>query len=206
MVTGTSASEDKPRLPSGFKRRLLNHLLPELAPLLLFFLTFMWKDLIWAAAVYGLATAVSFAVTWMRHRRVPVLPLVSTALVLIFVGLTVALEETVFIKIKPTVVNGFYGLVLGLGWLFGYRLVERMLEPECHLDEEGLRALTLRTSMYLIGLALLNELIWRTMPTDYWVLFKVFIMIAFNLTFAWTQLPLVRRHLVPAPEGRTRSG
>lgn len=206
MISRTSASSGESQLPPGFKRRLLNHLLPELAPLLLFFMTFMWKNLIWATAVYGVATAVAFAVTWARHRRVPVLPLVSTVLVLIFVGLTLVLDETMFIKIKPTVVNGFYGLVLGLGWVFGYRLVERMLEPECHLDEEGLRALTLRTSMYLTGLALLNELIWRTMPTDYWVLFKVFIMVAFNLAFAWTQLPLVRRHLVPAPEGRTRPG
>lgn len=205
MTSVSAPTATAAELPPRFKRRLLMHLLPEVGPLLLFFLAFMWKDLIFATAIYAVATAAAFAVTWARHRRLPVLPLVSTLLVVIFAGLTLALGEAMFIKMKPTVLNGFYAAVLGLGWLFGYRLIERILEPECRLDEEGLRALTLRTSGYLLSLAIINEIIWRTMPTEHWVLFKVFIMVAFNLTFAWAQLPLLRRHLI-VDEGTRRAG
>lgn len=189
---GTDAQ--KP-LPRGFKRRLMSHLAVEIGPLLLFFLGFMWQGLLWATAIYAVATAVAFAVTWVKHRRMPTLPAVTALLVLIFAGLTLALDEAMFIKIKPTVVNGFYGLALLGGWLFGFRLVEKVLGAEVQLDETGLRKLTLRVGSYLLALALLNELVWRTLPTEHWVLFKVFVIVGCNLLFAWTQLPLVRRHL-----------
>lgn len=192
-------------LPPGFRRRLLRHLTIEIGPLLLFFLGFLWQGLLWATAIYGVATVVAFALTWARHRRLPVLPSVTALLVLIFVGLTLALDEAVFIKIKPTVVNGFYGLVLLGGWLAGFRLVERVLGGEVELDETGLRLLTLRTGSYLLGLAVLNEIVWRSLPTEHWVLFKVFVMVGCNLLFAWSQLPLVRAHM-RRPQGPVAAG
>lgn len=195
-TTDATADDDgKQDLPDGFKWRLFRQFLTEFGPLLIFFLVFMWKDILWATGAYALATLISVGVTAAMHRKLPVLPLISAVLVMIFAGLTLLLEAEMFIKIKPTVVNGFYGLVLGIGWLVGYRLVEKVLEPECKLDEDGLRALTLRVSVYLIGLALLNEIVWRTVSTDTWVIFKVFVMIGLNVLFAWTQVPLVRRHL-----------
>lgn len=206
-MTATDATADqgqKRDLPAGFKRRLFRQLLTELGPLLLFFLVFMWKDILWATAFYAAATVVAVGVSMALHRKLPILPLISAVLVMIFAGLTLLLEEEMFIKIKPTVINGFYGLTLGVGWLIGYRLVEKVLAPECTLDEDGLRALTLRVTAYLIGLALLNELVWRTVSTDTWVIFKVFVMVGLNLVFAWSQVPLVRRHLRATP-GKTVS-
>lgn len=182
-------------LPKGFKVKLLRHLLVEIGPLLVFFLVFLWQGILWATALYAVATGVAFAVSWAAHRRLPVLPSITFLLVAIFAGLTLALDDTVFIKIKPTVVNGFYGLVLLLGWLFGFRLVERVLADHARLDEEGLRLLTLRAGGYLLGLALLNELVWRTLPTEHWVVFKVFVIVGCNLLFGVSQLPLMRRHL-----------
>lgn len=189
-----AASGEGRALPKGFKRRLLRQLATEIAPLLLFFLVFMWKDLLWATGAYAVATAIAFTAAWYLHRRIPILPTISTALVLIFAGLTLVLDNALFIKIKPTVVNGFYGIVLGGGWLFGYRLVEKVLGPDLKLDETGLRRLTVTTSLYLIGLACLNEVVWRSVPTESWVVFKVFVMVAFNLLFAWSQVPVIKRH------------
>ncbi len=71
-----------------------------------------------------------------------------------------------FIKIKPTVVNGCYGLVLIVRWFAGFRLVDKVLGKDALLDEEGLRKLTLRTGFYLLGPALKNAVVWRTLPTD----------------------------------------
>lgn len=200
---GNGQPQARAPLPPGFRLRLARQLATEFAPLLLFFLAFLWKDLVWATAVYALATAAAFASAWALHRRIPVLPSITTGLVLVFAGLTLVLDNELFIKIKPTVVNGFYGLVLGIGWLCGYRLVERVLGPELRLDESGLRRLTLHASLYLVGLAVLNELVWRTVPTDVWVVFKVFVLVACNLAFALSQLPLIRRHarFAAAPPG-----
>ncbi|MEX2630846.1 MAG: inner membrane-spanning protein YciB [Tistlia sp.] len=192
---GATAAQDRRPLPAGFHGRLLRHLAVEIGPLLLFFLTFLWRGLLWATAVYALATVAAFAVTWAKHRRLPVLPGVTALLVLTFAGLTLVLDDSTFIKIKPTVVNGFFGIALLGGWLLGFRLVERVLGSELSLSETGLRLLTLRAGTYLLGLALANEIVWRSLPTEQWVLFKVFVIVGCNLTFAWTQLPLVRRHL-----------
>ena len=191
----TAGEDRKPDLPDGFKWRLFRQLVTELGPLIVFFLVFMWKDIIWATGVYLAATLISVSVSVIQHTKVPVLPLVSALLVMIFGGLTILMDEEVFIKIKPTVTNGFYGIALGLSWIMGYRLIQKVLGPECKLDEDGLRTLTIRVSLYLICLALVNELVWRTVSTDTWVVFKVFVIIGLNLLFAWSQVAVVRKHL-----------
>lgn len=195
-ASATDATQDKKPLPKGFKRKLLRHLLVEVGPLLVFFLTFMWKDIFWATAAYAVATVIAFALSWIEHRRFPVLPTVTTLLVATFAGLTLALDDAVFIKIKPTVTNGFYGIVLLGGWLVGFRLVERVLGSHARLDERGLRLLTWRAGGYLLALAALNEVVWRSATTETWVVFKVFVIVACNLLFAASQLPLFKRHLV----------
>ena len=183
-------------LPAGFKRRLFWQLLGEVGPLLTFFLAFGIWGIVPAAGVYAVATVASLGWSWYRHRHLPILPLVSTGLVMLFAGLTIALDDALFIKIKPTVTNGFFALVLAGGWLVGFRLIRRVLGQSVRLDEPGERLLTWRVAGYLGFLALANELVWRSVPTDVWVLFKVFIMVALNLAFGWSQLALIRRHRV----------
>lgn len=168
----------------------------ELGPPLLFFLAFMASDIYMACIVYAVAATLAVAVSWIRHKRVPTLPLVSAGLVVLFAGLTLALDDATFIKIKPTVTNGFFALVLGIGWLVGFRLIDLVLRPRFTLDEAGLRALTLHVFLYLAGLAVANEIAWRTLSTESWVVFKVFGIVVFNALFALSQLPLIKRHLV----------
>ena len=196
MDEGTSRGRNgSAPLPHGFKRRLFRQLIVEVGPLLVFFLGFAWSGILWATGLYAIAAAFAFGVTWASHRRIPVLPLVSVLLVMLFAGLTLALDDALFIKIKPTVVNGFYGIVLLGGWFLGFPLVERVLGGEVELSEQGMRILTLRAGGYLLALALANEAVWRTLPTEQWVLFKVFVIVGCNLLFAWCQLPLLREHL-----------
>ena len=181
-------------LPQGFGRRLVRQLVIEFGPLLVFFLVYSWQGLYWATAVYAIAALAALASSWAIHRRLPTVPLIATGLVVIFAGLTLALGEDMFIKIKPTVVNGFFALALGGGWLLGYSLIERSLGEELRLDTEGQRILTWRAVAYLVALACANELVWRTMPTEAWVYLKVFIMVGCNAAFALLQIPLVRQH------------
>ena len=181
-------------LPGNFVPRLLGKLSAEVGPLLIFFMTYGWWDVFVATGAYAIATVIALATLWLTQRRLPILPLVSTALVALFAALTIALDDDLFIKIKPTVVNGFYALLIGGGWLLGFRLVRRVLAPAVVLDAAGERILTWRTAGYLVLLAIANEVVWRTLPLDLWVIFKVFISIALNMLFLFIHLPFVRRH------------
>ena len=68
-----------------------------------------------------------------------------------------------------------------------------------HLTPRGWRTLTLRWACWFFAMAVLNEIIWRTQSTDFWVNFKVFGMVPLTMLFAITQMPLVKRyHLEPA--------
>ncbi|MFC3228398.1 inner membrane-spanning protein YciB [Marinibaculum pumilum] len=181
--------------PDCFRRRLLRQLATELGPLAVFFLAFLAAGLLWATAAYALAAALAFAAAWQLHGRLPVLPAITALLVFVLAGLTLALDDATFIKIKPTVINGFYGSLLLGGWLAGYRLVARVLGPDAALDRAGERQVTIAAGLYLAGLAIANEFAWRTLETEHWVLFKVFVLTACNLVFGWSQLPVIRRHL-----------
>jgi intracellular septation protein len=183
-------------LPSGFTLRLVAKLAGEVGPLLIFFLAYDWWDVFVATGAYAVATLLSLLLVWVTLRRVPVLPLVSTALVAVFAGLTIALDNELFIKLKPTVVNGFYALLIGGGWCLGFSLVRRVLAPAVVLDRAGERALTWRVTAYLAALAVANEIVWRSFPLDVWVLFKVFLSLALNLLFALIHCPFIRRHRV----------
>ena len=194
-MTGTRPGAGRDAsLPRGFKWRLARQLVIEFGPLIVFFLVYSWQGLYRATAVYAAAALAALAASWMLHRRLPTVPLIATGLVVLFAGLTLALGEDMFIKIKPTVVNGFFALALGGGWLLGYRFIERSLGEELKLDEEGQRILTWRAVAYLVALACANELVWRSMPTETWVYFKVFIIVGCNVVFALLQIPLVRQH------------
>lgn len=189
-------------LPQGFKRRLLGQMIGEVGPLLVFFVVFAAWGILAAAAAYAGATLLSLAIGWYLRRRLPVLPLVSAGLVTLFAGLTIALDDALFIKIKPTVTNGFFAAAIGIGWLFGFRLLPRILAPNLVLDSAGERLLTLRVTLYLAALAAANEVVWRSVSLETWVLFKVFVLVALNLLFGWSQLALLRRHRIAAAPGR----
>jgi intracellular septation protein len=53
--------------------------------------------------------------------------------------------------------------------------------------------------LFFLAMAVLNEIIWRTQSTDFWVSFKLFGAVPLTMIFAMTQMPLMKRyHLEPA--------
>ena len=112
---------------------------------------FLQKPIFLATAVFMAAMALSLAASliWLRH--VPVMPLVSGLMVLIFGGLTVWFADDTFIKIKPTVVNALFGTALLVGVLFGKPLLKIVLDQVLQIDEEGWRILSLRWGCFFFG-------------------------------------------------------
>lgn len=179
-------------------RRLLLKLGYEFGPLLVFFIFYQSSGLWAATAAFMLAAVVSVAVSTLRQRQWPILPLISAGLIIALGALTLALQAETFIKIRPTVINGLSALLIVAGRASGHDLVRRVLSPELKLSERGWLALNLRTAAFLLSLAVLNEIVRLNFATDVWVAFKVFAIIPLDIAFALAQIPLIRRHRVVA--------
>jgi intracellular septation protein len=176
----------------------------EMGPLVIFFLVNSYGNrwfgiaatqrLFLATGVFIIAVLVSLAVTWSLVRKLPIMPLVSAVVVTVFGGLTLVLHDELFIKLKPTIVNTLFGLVLLWGVLTGRNLLKIVLDSVFDLTEEGWRRLTWRWSLFFFVLAALNEVVWRTQTTDFWVAFKVWGIMPLTMAFALAQMPLIMRH------------
>jgi intracellular septation protein len=178
----------------------------EMGPLVLFFITNARSDLFTATAVFMVAVLVSLVLSWMLTRRLPIMPVVSAVVVLVFGGLTLILHDELFIKLKPTIVNTLFGCVLLGGLAFGKSLLSHVLDTMIRMDAAGWRTLTLRWGVFFFFLAGLNEVVWRTMSTDFWVSFKVFGVMPITIAFALAQVPLMQRHTLPDDADIAASG
>lgn len=172
-------------------------LLVEAGPLGVFFLVNARSDIYAATGAFMAAVVVALAANWWLERRLPVLPLVTAVFVLVFGGLTLALEDEVFIKLKPTLVNVLFAALLLGGLAFRRSFLKTVLGPAFRLEEGAWRALTVRWAAFFLFLAATNEVVWRNLSTDAWVRFKVFGILPLTLVFVMTQMPFIQRHQLP---------
>jgi intracellular septation protein len=127
-------------------------------------------------------------------KTLPIMPLVSGAMVLVFGGLTLWLADDLFIKLKPTIVNALFGCVLLGGLALGKPLLPYVLDSVFRLTREGWVKLTLRWGLFFFVLAALNEVVWRSFSTDTWVAFKVWGVMPLTIVFAVSQMGLLKRY------------
>lgn len=212
-MSNPGAPEPKQQEPR--QENPLVKLLLEMGPLLLFFLANSKPDLfrplvskligtdlstvaqgniLVATAVFMVAMLVSLVLTKLLTGRLPIMPLVSGAVVLVFGGLTLFFQDDTFIKLKPTIVNCLFGTVLLGGLAFGRPLLPYALGTVFDLDAAGWWKLTFRWGLFFFVLAALNEAIWRTQTTDFWVAFKVWGVMPLTMLFAVAQTPLMMKH------------
>ncbi len=186
----------------------------EAGPLVVFFVTNNLYGIMIGTGAFMAATAVSLALSLRLEGRVPLMPLVGAVFVLIFGGLTLVLDDDLFIKLKPTVVNCLFASILFAGLATGRSLLKLLMGSLLALDEAGWRKLTWRWAFFFVALAILNEIVWRNFSTDFWVNFKVFGLMPLSLLFGAAQIPLIMRHQLPegpaapaapaAPDSRDR--
>jgi intracellular septation protein len=171
----------------------------EMGPLLVFFLSNAKFGILTGTLAFVAATVVALAASWVIHRKIPLMPLIAGVFVLVFGGLTVLLEDDLFIKIKPTLVNLLFAGALFFGLLTKRNYLGLVLGSALSLDDKGWRILTLRWAIFFLLLAVINEIVWRSVDTDMWVNFKVFGILPLTLVFSLTQVPLILRHALPEP-------
>ncbi|MBD8687946.1 MULTISPECIES: septation protein A [unclassified Rhizobium] len=147
-----------------------------------------------ATGLFMIATAVALTASWILTRTLPMMPLISGIVVLVFGALTLYLQNDTFIKMKPTIVNALFGIILLGGLLFGQSLLGYVFNSAFKLNDEGWRKLTFRWGFFFLFLAVLNEVVWRGFSTDTWVAFKVWGTMPITILFTMAQMPLIMRH------------
>jgi intracellular septation protein len=187
----TSQPTSKPKLNPALKIAL------DLGPLLVFFAANSRFGIFAATGAFMAAILIALAIAYALTRHLPIMPLVTAVVVVVFGSLTLVLHDELFIKVKPTIIYVLFGGVLLGGLGFGKSLLGLVFDSVFHLTEEGWRKLTWRWAIFFLVLAVLNEIVWRTQTTDVWVSFKVFGVVPLTFLFAALQYPLLTKYAVP---------
>jgi intracellular septation protein len=210
--------ESAPNAPHTLAEKKLNPWLKltlEMGPLALFFLANFYGEravalvpalgalggpIFLATATFIVATLLALAISFALTRRLPLMPFVTAIVVVVFGGMTLYLQDATFIKIKPTIIYVLFGSVLLGGLLFGKSLMGYVFDAVFHLTGEGWRKLTVRWGLFFFALAVINEILWRSVSTDVWVAFKAFGFLPLTFLFALSQVPLINRYSLPEPQ------
>ena len=168
----------------------------DFGPLLIFF-TFYYrseKNLTVAIPPFIVATIIALAVVWFSEKKIPMVPLLGGIFITLFGGLTIYFDNPIFIYIKPTIINILFGCGLLVGKFFTDEpLLKKMLGNSLSLTEEGWKVLNLRWVYFFFGLALLNEIIWRTQSEEFWVNFKVWGILPITIIFTAFQISVINK-------------
>jgi intracellular septation protein len=179
-------------------------LLLDLGPLVLFFAAYSWYGIFVATGVLMVATLLSLAIGYFLNGRVALMPVVTAVVVAVFGGLTLLLEDELFIKLKPTIVYLTFAVILFTGLALGRPFVRNILQAAFQLTDRGWKILTFRLAAFFLVLAGLNEILWRNFSTDTWVAFKVWGFLPLTMIFFASQFPLILKYEVK-PDGASQS-
>ncbi|QAX29094.1 inner membrane-spanning protein YciB [Leisingera sp. NJS204] len=162
-------------------------MLLELGPIVIFFIGYLklkdevflisgheYKGFIVITAAFIPLMVASTLALWKLTGHLSRMQFATLVLVVLFGGMSVWFNDDRFIKMKPTMLYLLFGGLLGIGLMRGQSWLKVVMEEVMPLQQEGWMILTRRLCVFFFGLAVANELIWRTQSTDTWVYFKTF--------------------------------
>ena len=173
--------------------RPLVKLLLEIGPLVVFLGANFYRGIFWGTGMFMVAIVLAMAASRTILGRIPIMPLVSGFFVLVFGGLTLLLQDAIFIKLKPTIVNLFLATMLFGSWLLGRPVLQYLMGDVLQLSRGGWCKLTLRWACFFVCLAILNEIVWRNFSESAWVGFKIWGIMPLTMVFAIAQIGVIKR-------------
>ena len=171
-------------------------ILIDIGPLAVFFIFYTRSGLQASILPFMVATVIAVLFSYILEKKIPIMPTVGAGIVLLFGGLTIYFDNDVFFKMKPTIINILFAIILYGGILINKPLLKYLLGAALKLEEVGWKILTQRWIAFFIALAVLNEIVWRTQSTDVWVNFKVFGILPITFIFTMTQFPLIKKYQI----------
>jgi len=172
-------------------------LLLDFLPIVVFFVCFKF------AGIY-VATAAAIAVTisqlaWMAltGRKIEPMQWVGLAIIVVFGGATLWLQDESFIKWKPTVLYALFAAILGIARLRGRNLLTSLLKAQMQLPAPIWDQLNLLWIVFFAAMAVANYVVANLFSTEIWVNFKLFGTMGLTVLFVIAQAIYLNRHLVP---------
>ncbi|MBK8162343.1 MAG: septation protein A [Gammaproteobacteria bacterium] len=173
-------------------------LLFDFFPVLLFFAAYKLTgdDIYIATAVAIAATFIQSAIFWLRHRRLEKMHMITLVLLVVFGGATLLLQDEVYIKWKPTVLNWLFGLVFIGSHFIGERpVIQRLMSQAVTLPQDVWYRLNLVWSLFFIAVGFINLYVVYNFDTETWVNFKLFGIIGLTLVFIIAQSFYIGRYI-----------
>ncbi|MEE2526754.1 septation protein IspZ [Hyphobacterium sp. HN65] len=170
----------------------------------------------WATGAFMLATTAALAFAAIVQKRFPPMLVVTAVIVLSFGGLTIWLQDPIFVYIKPTIINLIFSFAILISFAFGFNVWKAIFGSVFHLPERIWWILAIRWSLFFQFLALLNELLWRhindsivpesarwfaalSWNESLWANMKLGVM-AITFAFAMANIPILLRHQIEDEE------
>ena len=188
----------------------------EIGPIAVFFLAYRWapvpegladserqlEQILFATKVFVPTILAALAASWLLTRKLPKMAVITAVVVTVFGGLTLVLRDDTFVKMKPTILYCLFAGILGFGLMRGQSYLKYLLDEMIPMQAEGWMKFTQRFVVFYLGLAVLNEIVWRGWGTDVWVNFRTFVLPAANFLFIMAQVPLFTRYAEPGKAER----
>lgn len=173
----------------------------EIGPLIAFFIGYKTGDILNATIYTLIASIIGLGLSYAFAKKINGIMLISVLLLIVSATLTVVSGNSIFIKMKPTILYCIFAGILFVTMFTGSPAIKYALGDAIYLKEEkNWRQLNMRCMLFFIFMAIINELIWRFFGEDTWVNFKVFGAIPLTLLFVLLQIPYIMRHKKITPE------
>lgn len=182
----------------------------EFGPLILFFVIFMrlrdktvmlggteYSGFIIATLAFIPVLVLSTLALWRLTGKLAPMQIATLVLVVVFGGLSVWLNDPRFFKMKPTIIYLIFAAALGISMVLRRNWLQLVMSEALPMSAEGWRVLTRRMVLLFLGLALANEVVWRSMSETAWVNFKTFGLPVIMIAFFVLNAKLFERHAVP---------
>ena len=160
------------------------------------------EQILFATKVFVPTILAALAASWLLTRKLPKMAVITAVVVTVFGGLTLVLRDDTFVKMKPTILYCLFAGILGFGLMRGQSYLRYLLDEMIPMQAEGWMKFTQRFVVFYLGLAVLNEIVWRGWGTDVWVNFRTFVLPAANFLFIMAQVPLFTRYAEPGKAER----
>lgn len=174
-------------------------LMLEIIPLLVFFVLYKQYNIIYATAGVILVTLVGQLITYYYEKKFSTVQLVATGLLAIFGSITIFSGDSTFIKLKPTIINIVFAVMLFGGTLRKKGLLKFVFGNAIKMSEKNWIIFSKRWALFFFLLAILNELVWRNFSEDFWVNFKVFGILGLTFLFLLTQMTFLHKNNISEP-------
>ena len=189
----------------------------EFGPTIAFFLVYLrikddvftfggteYTGFIVATIVFVPILLAAMGVLWFLTGKLSRIQVFTAFMVIFFGALTAWFNDERFFKMKTSIVNGMFAVILGIGLLRGKSLLKWVMGEMLPMEDEGWMILTKRLAIGFALLAIANEIIWRTMSTDTWVKIETFGFPIALFLYLWAQIITLQKYMIE-PEEETSS-